>query len=227
MTQLPASPPPDGPRLASLQVGLPRDLGSPDAADPLDTPWRSGIFKAPVAGPVWLGRENLAGDGQAALAFHGGPERAVLAYGAGHYPAWQLELDTPAFPPGAFGENFTVAGLDEGSVCLGDVWAVGEALLQVSEPRQPCAKLARRLRRPDIVALVQRTGRTGWYMRVLQEGHVAAGQAVRVASRPHPDWPMARVNAAVRERAARPDEAASLAAVEALSPEWRAKLRGG
>jgi MOSC domain-containing protein YiiM len=212
------------PHLAAILVGLPQNLGSPDATDPLDRPWRSAIFKTPVAGAVWLGRTHLTGDGQADLVHHGGPHRAVLAYGLSHYEAWRAELGLPDLAPGAFGENFAVAGLTEGVVCLGDVWAVGEARLQVSEPRRPCATLAKRLRRTDIVGRVQATGRTGWYMRVLQEGLVAAGDAVSLLERPHPDWPMARVNAVVGPRKRGQDEVAALAAVAALSPEWQAKL---
>jgi MOSC domain-containing protein YiiM len=210
--------------LATVLVGMPRDLGRRDATDPLDRPWRSAIFKAPVTGRVWLSHTHLSGDGQADLVHHGGPHRAVLAYGLSHYESWRDELGLPELAPGAFGENFVVAGFTEAVVCLGDVWAVGEARLQISEPRRPCATLAKRLRRADIVARVQATGRTGWYMRVLREGHVAAGDAVTLLERPHPDWSMARVNAVVGHRKPEPDEVAALAAVAALSPEWQAKL---
>ena len=118
----------------SIQVGLPAVHGEPGADDPLDQPWRTGFFKAPVAGPVWLGRLNLVGDGQANRRVHGGPDKAVLAYAASHYPMWRTELNLPDLPYGAFAENFTVDGQDEAAVCLGDVYAIGTARVQVSQP---------------------------------------------------------------------------------------------
>src|ERR1700694_551199 len=92
-------------RLVAIQVGLPTVHGTADAVDPLDQPWRTGFFKAPVAGPVRLGRTNLEGDGQANLRVHGGADKAVLAYAASHYPLWRLELDLPDLPYGAVGED--------------------------------------------------------------------------------------------------------------------------
>src|SRR5690606_18685860 len=108
-----------------------------------DRPWTTGFFKEPTLGPVWLGRTNLEGDGQADLVHHGGPDKAVLAYSADHYAAWREVLNNPALPFGAFGENFTIEGLKEADVCIGDTWKVGdEATIQLSQPRQPCWKLA-------------------------------------------------------------------------------------
>src|SRR5439155_2561092 len=132
------------PRLISIQVGLPTIHGEPGAEDPLDQPWRTGFFKTPVAGPVHLGRTNLAGDGQANLRVHGGPDKAVLGYAASHYPLWRQELQKADLPYGAFAENFTITVLDESRVCLGDVYAIGNARVEVSQPRQPCANITHR-----------------------------------------------------------------------------------
>jgi MOSC domain-containing protein YiiM len=126
------------PVLRSIQVSLPRSFGAEGATDPLDRPWVSGFDKQPVAGPVRLGATNLDGDGQADLVYHGGPDKAVLAYSADHYDDWRRELAMPALRFGAFGENFTIAGQSEAEVCVGDVWQVGAVTLQVSQPRQPC-----------------------------------------------------------------------------------------
>src|SRR6202011_3972690 len=128
-------------RLVSIQVGLPAVHGQPGAADPLDQPWRTGFFKTPLAGPVWLGRLNLVGDGQANLRVHGGADKAVLGYAASHYPLWRTELNMPDLPYGAFAENFTITLLDESRVCLGDVYVIGQARVQVSQPRQPCVNI--------------------------------------------------------------------------------------
>ncbi|MFP5503622.1 MAG: MOSC domain-containing protein [Candidatus Sericytochromatia bacterium] len=208
--------------IESLQVGLPRTLGLEGAPEPMDRPWTTGFFKAPVAGPVWLGAEGLEGDGVADRRVHGGPEKAVLVYGAPHYPAWEHELGL-VLPPGAFGENFTVSGQTEAEVCLGDIYAVGEALVEVAQPRQPCWKLSRRWRVPDLAVRVQASGRTGWYLRVHREGRVAAGDRLILLDRPHPEWTVAEANAVMHARG-EDRAAAALAACPALAPGWRKTL---
>jgi MOSC domain-containing protein YiiM len=210
--------------VASIQVGLPRYHGVAGAANPLDRPWLSGFFKEPVAGPVWLGRTQLAGDGQADLANHGGPDKAALAYSAHHYPGWREELSLPNLPHGAFGENFTLLGLTEKDVCVGDTYALGEARVQVSQPRQPCWKLARRWRLKDLPARVEATGRTGWYFRVLTEGYVAAGQPVVLLARPFPQWTIDHANEVMHRRRNDRLAATELAEVPLLAESWRAAL---
>lgn len=214
-------------RLVSVNVGQPREFGPAPAGwppDPPDRPRRSGIFKAAVAGPVWLGATNLDGDAQADRVKHGGPDKAVNAYAADHYAAWRAELGLPGFPHGAFGENFTIADLTEDAVCVGDTYAIGEARVQVSQPRVPCWKLARRWGLKELTALVERSGRTGWYFRVLAEGMVTAGLPVILLDRPFPQWTIARVNAIGLRR---DDDltAADLAACPLLADVWREGLR--
>lgn len=213
------------PLLASIQVGLPRELGRDGADDPMDRLWTTGFFKEPISGAVRLGATNLDGDGQADLVHHGGPDKAVLAYAAEHYPDWRRSLDKPALPFGAFGENFTVAGLSEANVCIGDVWQVGaEAVVQVSQPRQPCWKLARRWRIKTLALDVQQTGRTGWYFRVLREGFVAAGELLTLLERPHPDWSVERANRVMHADKGNIVAALELAAIPLLSGNWRTTL---
>jgi len=208
----------------SIQVGLPRTLGRPEAADPMDKVWTTGFFKEPVAGPVWLGRTNLVGDGQADLQNHGGPEKAVNVYPAEHYPYWESDLGLAGLAPGAFGENFTTIGALEAVVCVGDIFEAGEALVQVSQPRQPCWKLARRWRIKDLALRVQQTGRTGWYFRVLREGRVEAGRPLVLVDRPHPEWTVAAANEVMHHRKADMEAARALAACPALSARWRETL---
>lgn len=210
-------------RLASIQAALPREHGRDDAAEPMGRPWTTAFFKEPVAGPVWLARTNLEGDRQADLKHHGGPDKAVLCYAAAHYPLWRAELGRE-LPHGAFGENFTVEGLDEATVCIGDVYAIGQARVQVSQPRMPCWKIARRWGIEDLSARVQRTGRTGWYLRVLDEGLVAPGDEIARLERPHPEWTIARANAALYTRPRDVDEILALTAVPALAPSLAAGL---
>ncbi len=211
--------------LVSIQVGLPQARGNPDAVNPFDRPWTTGFYKQPVSGPVELGRLGLRGDGQADLENHGGPDKAVCVYSADHYPGWRqaLALDLPT---GAFGENFTIAGLTESQVCVGDVWRIGEVVLQVSQPRQPCWKLARRWRIKDLAAQVVENGRTGWYFRVLAVGAVASGTQLELAERPRPEWTIERANQVMHHDKGNRAAAAELAAVPELSLSWRTALQG-
>lgn len=210
--------------LVSIQVGLPKTHGHPDGIDPMDRPWTSGIFKEAVAGPVMLSRTNLAGDRQADLENHGGTDKAVNAYAWEHYPFWQETLGIEKLPSGAFGENFTTAGLLEDAVCIGDVFQVGEAVVQISQPRQPCWKLARRWRIKDLALQVQESGRTGWYFRVLEEGAVEAGNALTLIERRYPEWTIAAANDVMHRRTTDLDAARALAACPDLSVSWKRSL---
>lgn len=212
------------PRLISIQVGAVQTYGTPGAADPMDQPWTTAIFKFPVEGPVRLGEFKLEGDGQADSRYHGGLDKAVLAYSADHYPIWRAELALPDFNYGAFGENFTIEGMDESTACIGDVYAIGEARVQVSQPRQPCWKLARRWRQKDLAARVKANGWAGWYLRVLKEGMVEAGLPVELLERPHPDWSVARAFEAMKNRKSDSAAAAELAAIPVLSVDYREEL---
>ena len=214
--------------LVSIQVGMPQTRGVENATDPMDRPWTSGFVKEPVHGPVHLGREHLDGDGQADLRVHGGVDKAILAYSANHYAAWRADLVMADLPHGAFGENFTIDGLDESTVCVGDVWQVGdEVRVEVSQPRQPCWKLARRWRRPDLPQRVLETGRSGWYFRVLREGQVKAGDPLTLIERPHPRWTISAVTNVLLHRRDDHQAAAELAQVTALAAGWRNALSRG
>jgi MOSC domain-containing protein YiiM len=209
------------PTILSIQVGVPQRMGTPNAPDPLDQEWESSIFKQPVSGPVRLGLRNLEGDAQADLVAHGTPDQAVLLYAASHYPEWRETLGKPEMTFGAFGENFTMAGQTEADVCIGDTYAVGGALVQVSQPRGPCWKLARRNRVPDLHLRVQRNGRGGWYVRVLREGNVEAGMPLTLVERAYPEWTVARVNDVIYRREPDPAVRAALARCPLLSATWR------
>ena len=139
------------------------------------------IFKSPVAGPTACRRLNLDGDLQSDLAVHGGPDKAVYAYHAEHYAFWREELPGVQLPWGSFGENLTIDGLpDESELYIGDRLRVGSAVLAITQPRLPCAKLALRFRRPDMVKRFLASGRTGFYLAVVSEGIVEAGDEVEI-----------------------------------------------
>lgn len=212
------------PLLVSIQVGLPQFFPGEDTAKLMKRSWTTGFFKQPVEGRIWLGTTNLEGDGQADLQHHGGYEKAVLAYAAEHYPAWRTALNQPQLTYGAFGENFTVAEATEASVCIGDVYEIGSALVQVSQPRQPCWKLSRRWQIKDLAMQVQKNGRTGWYFRVQQEGYVETGQSFVLRDRPFPQWTIAKANDIMHHQLNDRQAAAELAACDLLSANWRRTL---
>lgn len=211
-------------RLESVQIGQSRTYGTPGAANPLERPWTSAIRKQPVEGQVWAGREGLSGDQQYDRLGHGGPDRALLMYSADHYPRWREEWGRKDVGPGAFGENLTVSRLSEDSACIGDVFRIGEVRVQVSSPRSPCNNLARRHGIHDLVKVILLNHRSGWYLRVLQEGWLEAGMEVLLADRPYPQWTIRRSAQVKRLRADLPEEARLLAACPALQVEWRRKL---
>ncbi len=159
-------------RLLSLNVGLPRDI-----------PWQgktvhTGVWKAPVAGRRMARRLNIDGDGQGDLAGHGGEHRAVFVYQIDSYRYWQAELRRDDFVYGQFGENFTVDGLPDAEVCIGDRYRIGGALFEVTQPRVTCYRLGIRMNEPRMPALVVAHHRPGFYFRVLKEGEVEAGDEI-------------------------------------------------
>jgi len=186
--------------------------------------WRSAIYKEAVDHPLWLSVTGLVGDAVGDTRVHGGPEQAVLAYAESHYADWKAEGFTDE--RGAFGENLLLTGLSDQSVCIGDSFDLGEARIQVSCPRVPCATLQRRHGRADILKRVFETARGGWYFRVLREGFVAPGQELRLLERPHPDWTVARALHARWRAASEKAEARALSEVAALNPAWRSSLAG-
>ena len=213
-------------RVVSVRAGEVRRHERP-AWDRATSPtWRTAYWKDEAAGPVHIGTLGLAGDQQADRRVHGGPEMAVLMYADAHYPAWRSLPGLERMGPGGFGENLTVSGLDETSVCVGDVLAVGGAELQVSSPRGPCLHISRRWDAEWLLDRVVRERRSGWYLRVRREGAAGVGDAVRVLERPCPDWTVDRL---LRLRHERPRPAAELAQASELAPlaaEWRRRYAG-
>ncbi len=212
--------------LLSLQIGLPQTRAS-DLDDGQAREWTSAIGKAPVLGRVALGATHLAGDGQADLKNHGGADKAVCCYPAVHYPTWRalLSLAEGAFPYGAFGENFTVDGLAEGEACIGDIYAVGEAVVQVSQPRMPCWKMGRRWNRERLPSEMVARGQTGWYLRVLEPGEVGAGDTLALRERPLPQWTVSRINHAMYVDKANAALAYELGRLPLLAEAWRSPFR--
>lgn len=177
-------------KVVAVSVGRPRELQ-----------WQgetvmTSIFKEPVAGRVRVRRLNIEGDAQADLEVHGGEGKAVYAYPSEHYAYWREQLPGVPLPWGVFGENLTVEGLLEGGVHIGDRFRMGSAEFAVTEPRMPCYKLALRFGRPDMVKRFLKSGRTGFYLAVLEEGEIGAGDAIDLATRDASSMSVAAVVAA-------------------------------
>ena len=148
----------------------------------------SGIFKSAVDGPQHLGTNGLEGDEQADLRYHGGPEKALHQYPAEHYALLAQEWPQCAslLGPGVLGENISTRGMTEHDVCIGDVFGMGEARIQLNQPRSPCWKIDRRLKVDGASRFVEAAGVTGWYYRVLDEGRLCAGDEIVLLERPNP-----------------------------------------
>jgi ferredoxin-NADP reductase/MOSC domain-containing protein YiiM len=206
-------------RLVSVNVGVPQDV-----------PWRgrrvrTAIFKAPVVGRRRVGRLNVDGDAQADLIGHGGEHRAVYVYDRSAYEHWSEVLGRDDLVPGHFGENFTVDGMPDNEVCVGDRYRIGSATFEVTQPRVTCFKVGLRLDEPRMPALLYSHGRPGFYMRVLEQGEVGAGDAIeRIAVGPEAMC-VREVSALLYLPGHTPAGLRRALAIPALSQGWRASFR--
>lgn len=167
-------------KLVSINVGMPKlvEINGHQV--------NTGIYKTPQTGKVWLSKTNLAGDGQADLTVHGGEFQAAYSYPIEHYTYWENTLGKSNLPYGTFGENFTVSGLLEDEVYIGDRFTIGDAIVEATMPRIPCFKFGHKIGKPDILHTFLTSGRSGFYHKVIQEGYVQAGDnMVRIAHNPN------------------------------------------
>jgi MOSC domain-containing protein YiiM len=207
--------------LAGVNTGVPTVLATVRG----ENVW-SGIRKRPVASDevVWLSTLNLSGDGQADLSVHGGADKAVYAYPSEHLDRWRDDVGED-LGPAAFGENLSTIGVLEGDVRIGDVWSWGDAILQVTQPRWPCFKLALHRGRADIQASMRRSGRTGWYLRVLDPGEVPVAGPIEVVGVDPAGISVEDAHLAMSDRHLDdPDAVRAVAAHPALAEQWRRPL---
>lgn len=203
-------------RVDQIRVGKVRPFG-PNGES-------SAYRKTEVSGSVAIRPLGLAGDEQADLEHHGGVDKAILHYAHDHYADWlgeHPELGRHLDSPGAFGENISTTGLIESEVCVGDRFRLGTAVVEVSQGRQPCWKLGHRFGSPDMVRHVVRTGRGGWYYRVVEPGQVRAGDAIELMDRPCPEWPVSAVFGLLVGNEHDSEAFAALIDLESLSANWR------
>jgi len=205
-------------RLLSVNVGLPREIEWQGRTV------RTGIWKDPVPGRCRVGRLNLEGDGQGDLAGHGGEQRAVFVYQIESHRYWQDELKT-RFVYGQFGENFTIEGLPDDAVCIGDRYRIGSALFEVTQPRVTCYRVGIRTNEPRMPALLTSRGRPGFYFRVLQEGEVGAGDEITKVGEASERMTVAVINALLYSPDHPRDRLERALRIEALSPGWRASFQ--
>ena len=201
-------------RLLSVNVGLPRDIA-----------WKgrtvhTGIWKTPVGGRCRVGRLNLDGDGQGDLAGHGGEQRAVFVYQIESYRYWQDQLKRTDFVHGQFGENFTIEGLPDDAVCIGDRYRIGSALFEITQPRVTCYRVGIRMNEPRMPALLTSSGRPGFYFRVLQEGEIGGGDEIVKVGEAKERMTVAEVNALLYSPNHPRDRLERALRIEALSPGW-------
>jgi len=209
-------------RIVSVNTGLPREVT-----------WHgrsvtTGIFKQPVTGRVALRKLNLDGDRQADLTVHGGEYKAVYCYPVAHYDYWKRELPSQQLPMGMFGENFTIDGLLEHSVHIGDQFSVGSAEVVVTQPRLPCYKLGVRFQSDDMVKRFLVSGRTGFYLAVTREGEVGAGDEIKVIAREPSAIPVSKITQLYIAKRYADDEVASVhraLEVAALPESWKEYFR--
>lgn len=202
-------------RLLSVNVGLPRDME-----------WKgrtvhTGIWKTPLQGRCRARRLNLDGDGQGDLAGHGGEHRAIFVYQIESYRFWQEQLSRTDFTYGQFGENFTIEGMPDLDVCIGDRYRIGSGLFEVTQPRVTCYRVGIRMNEPRMPAFLTASGRPGFYFRVLQEGEVGAGDEIVKVGGGNERMTVAEINALLYSTNHSRDQLERALRIEALSPGWR------
>ena len=202
-------------RLLSIHAGKVAPLGPNHVL--------SAFVKSVVIGPVRIEPLGILGDEQADLTVHGGAEKAVYGYAFDNYAAWRAEYPqhSERLVPGGFGENLCIEGLREADLCVGDIHRVGSARLQVCQPRQPCSKLALYFADKKLPKAMIRSGRSGWYYRVLKPGKIVAGEAVELDDRPNPDFPFTRLVELVSGGPASRAELGRLQSMAGLAQDWR------
>src|SRR4051794_15305161 len=206
-------------RLLSVNVGLPRDIEWKGRTV------RTAIWKDPVRGRCRVHRLNLDGDGQGDLAGHGGEQRAVFVYQVGSYRYWEEQLKRVDFIYGHFGENFTIEGLPDDAVCIGDRYQIGSALFEITQPRVTCYRVGIRTNEPRMAALLTSSGRPGFYFRVLEEGEVGARDEIVKVGEAKERMTVAEINALLYSPNHPRDRLERALRIEALSRGWQASFK--
>src|SRR4051812_6273663 len=205
--------------IVSLNTGLPRDITINGQTV------RTSIWKTPKDGRLRVAALNIDGDRQSDLSVHGGPSKAVYCYPSEHYAYWRAELPDADLPWGGFGENLTMEGLLETDICIGDRFQAGTAEFRVTQPRQPCFKLAIRFGREDIIKRFVASGRPGFYVSVVREGAIARGDSIRIVERASHSMTVADIVSLRYDDYDKQDELKRAAVLAGLPDGWREHFR--
>jgi MOSC domain-containing protein YiiM len=208
----------------ALFAGRSQIIASHGSNEWWDQSWESGIFKEAVSCPVWLSYGGIQGDEQADRKYHGGVDKALCAYPAAHYDYWRRQKGLMDIPFGGFGENITLGEATEAQLCIGDRFKFNDAIVEVSQPRQPCWKLSRRWRVEDLKEQTEQTGFTGFYFRVAKHGWLASGDVGTLIERPCPQWNLAECNEIMHKHLKDHAAAQRLAECVHLSGSWKDTL---
>jgi MOSC domain-containing protein YiiM len=206
-------------KIISVNVGLPREVVWKGITV------RTAIFKEPVAGTVAIRELNLAGDQQADLTVHGGSEKAVYVYPVEHYEYWRKQLPDVSLSWGAFGENLTTAGLSEDTLRIGDLLRTGSAILQITQPRMPCYKLELRFNRDDMIKRFLGSGRSGFYLSVIEPGDVGPESRVEILDRDPDSVTISDIVRLYLDQARDPELLQRATNVTSLPENWKTQLR--
>ena len=211
-------------KLISIQVGRIKSYGDKQSKEFLEKYWESASVKEVANGKVFVGKTGLEGDEVADKIHHGGLEKAVFANSYENYGEWAKFLGLNSVPFGALGENLTISGLHESSVCLGDIHKIGSVVLQVSQPRKPCWKIAARWSNKKFTNEIYTTGLTGWYYRVVDEGFVEAGDEVTVVSQDESNVSILDANMAFANPIKYRDILEKILTISSIAPSYKASV---
>ncbi|MFA5461650.1 MAG: MOSC domain-containing protein [Sulfurimonas sp.] len=209
----------------SIQAGKVKSYGDKESSDFLDKYWQSSFFKEIVNSKIYISKNGLAGDEVADKVHHGGLEKAVFANSYENYKEWAEFLGVESLPFGALGENLTITGLHESSVYLGDIHKIGTTLLQVSQPRKPCYKIAKRWSNKKFTNEIYITGLTGWYYRVLQEGDIISGDEVIVKGSDESRVSILEANMAFANPIKYRDILEKILSIDSIAPSYRSSIK--
>jgi MOSC domain-containing protein YiiM len=215
----------DEPHLHKVFTGKVKQVGIKDAEEPMDRLWESAIFKEEKKGEIQVSASGLAGDDRDDTTNDGSLDHVLFCYPIKHYTYWQNKYEREDITIGGMGENFAVLEMDEFSVCIGDLYQVGRATIQVSAPSLPTWRQARRFQEMNLAYDMQQTGRTGWHCRVIKEGQVWEDCPIELIERPHPHWSVQAANEIMHLNKADLRAADDLADCIDLSARWRKLLK--
>lgn len=210
--------------VVSIQVGKVKDYGDKDSKEFLDKYWQSAFFKDVVDSKIFVSENGLSGDEVADTIHHGGVEKAVFANSYENYREWAEFLHVETLPFGALGENLTISGLHESSVYLGDIHKIGSTLMQVSQPRKPCYKIAKRWNNKKFTNEIYTTGLTGWYYRVLKEGEIDFNDEVVVSESDESRVSILEANMAFANPIKHRDILDTILSIDSIAPSYRSSI---